>query len=81
VERSRLRKKLPSTAKVGQDRKAGLAGWIRTTWLPNTLRLPQELREQFIDTLANRYLREMSLTREGKASVAMMRLEVEAIKK
>ena len=37
--------------------------------------------KQFIDTLANRYLREMSLTREGKASVAMMRLEVEAIKK
>lgn len=67
--------------KVGQDRKAGLAGWIRTTWLPNTLRLPEKLRVQFIDTLADRYLREMPLTREGKASVAAMRLEAEAIKK
>ena len=34
----------------------GLAGWVRTTWLPFTDRLPVELRPRFVDLIVNRYL-------------------------
>ena len=35
----------------------GLAGWIRTTWLPYINRLPQAQRELFIQALCDEYLR------------------------
>ena len=34
----------------------GLAGWVRTTWLPFTDRLPVELRPKFVQEIVNRYL-------------------------
>ncbi len=36
----------------------GLAGWIRTTWLPFTEKLPVELRAKFVEVIVNRYLEE-----------------------
>jgi trans-aconitate 2-methyltransferase len=58
----------------------GLAGWIRTTWLPYTERLPTELREQFIEQIVTTYLKQHALDGAGVAHVRMVRLEVEASK-
>jgi trans-aconitate 2-methyltransferase len=58
----------------------GLAGWIRTTWLPYTERLPVELRDGFIAEVVDTYLERHPLDAEGNAHVAMVRLEVEASK-
>jgi trans-aconitate methyltransferase len=61
--------------------KSGLAGWIRTTWLPYTQRIPEEQRETFIEEVAANYLAKVPLDAEGKAHVAMVMIEVEAEKK
>jgi trans-aconitate methyltransferase len=57
----------------------GLAGWIRTTWLPYTERVPQERREAFIAQVADNYLQNRPIDGQGIAHVQMMRLEVEAV--
>ncbi len=58
----------------------GLAGWVRTTWLPYTERLPIELRDEFVNEIANRYIGTHALDAEGYVHMAMVRLEVEATK-
>ncbi len=60
--------------------KEGLAGWIRTTWLPITERVPASLRDKFIDEIAERYIAAYPLDAEGTAHIKMMRLEVQATK-
>jgi trans-aconitate 2-methyltransferase len=56
----------------------GLAGWIRTTWLPYTERLPNKLRNRFIEEIVDAYLDKHPLDETGVAHVRMVRLEVEA---
>lgn len=63
-----------------QDGAGGLAGWIRTTWLPYTQRVPEALREQFIAEIVDEYVRAHPPDGEGLVHVRMMRLEVEAVK-
>ena len=58
----------------------GLEGWIRTTWLPYTDRVPLEKRDDFIHTIAERYLAQVPLDAEGIAHVAMVRIEAAAVK-
>ncbi len=58
----------------------GLAGWIRTTWLPFTERVPKEQRDEFINELVKEYVGQFPLDANGKAHVAMIRLEVVATK-
>ncbi len=60
--------------------KDGLAGWIRTTWLPFTERLPVEFRELFISEIADRYITAYPPDASGTIHVKMMRLQVQAIK-
>jgi trans-aconitate 2-methyltransferase len=60
--------------------KAGLAGWLRTTWLPYTQRLPEEKRSAFIDTLVETYTAVNPVDDQGSVHVSMVRLEVEAVK-
>jgi trans-aconitate 2-methyltransferase len=62
---------------VHEGRK-GLAGWIRTTWLPFTQRIPEELCEQFIDELVDGYVRRYPPDEKGLVHVNAIRLEVEA---
>ena len=62
-------------AHQGQE---GLAGWIRTTLLPYTQRVPEADRERFVSELADWYLERHPVDGNGLAHVAMMRLEVEA---
>jgi len=57
-----------------------LAGWIRTTGLPYTQRVPQQWREDFIDELVACYLRLYPRTAAGTIQVQVVRLEVEARK-
>lgn len=56
----------------------GLAGWIRTTWMPYTERVPAERRESFISEVIGAYLKKHPLDDQGMVHVKMVRLEVEA---
>ena len=58
-----------------------LKGWIRTTWLPYTERVPEEERESFIDIVSKKYIERCSANSKGIINVQMIRLEVEAVKK
>ena len=60
--------------------KSGLEGWIRTTWLPYTERVPTEKRDKFIEAISTRYIERMPIDSNGKVHVAMLRIEVEAEK-
>ena len=64
---------------MAQQGPGGLAGWIRTTWMPYTHRLPEEHREAFIFEAVDDYLHERPLDELGRSHVHMVRLEVEAI--
>jgi len=64
-----------------QENKQGLASWIRTTWLPYTQAVPEDLREAFIDELAERYIQQNPVQSDGMVHVNMVRLEVDAYKK
>jgi trans-aconitate 2-methyltransferase len=57
-----------------------LAGWIRTTWLPFTERVPTQLRESFVNEIAKRYIEAYPLDSLGLAHVKIIRLEVQASK-
>jgi trans-aconitate 2-methyltransferase len=63
-----------------QKNKQGLASWIRTTWLPYTQAVPELLREEFIDELAETYVERNPAWDDGMIHVHMVRLEVEAYK-
>ena len=58
----------------------GLAGWIRTTWLPYINRIPQAQREGFIQALCDEYLRRHPPDDARQIHVPMVRLEVEAVR-
>jgi trans-aconitate 2-methyltransferase len=57
-----------------------LAGWIRTTWLPYTERVPTDLRSAFIDEIVDRYVASHPPDASGRIHLRMVRLEVEALK-
>jgi len=56
-----------------------LKGWFRTTWFPYTDRLPRTERECFIEEIIDTYLTAYPPDSEGATTVAMVRLEVEAV--
>lgn len=58
--------------------KEGLSGFIRSTWLPYTLRIPEDLRSEFIDSFVDEYLKLNPADKEGVVHIGMVRLEVEA---
>ena len=60
--------------------KDGLAGWIRTTWMPFTRCVPEDKRDDFIAQFVNLYLQKNPLDSQGIAHVSMVRLEVDAYK-
>jgi trans-aconitate methyltransferase len=60
--------------------KEGLAGWIRTTWLPFTERVPADLRDTFVNEIAERYLAAYPAEASGIIHAKMIRLEVQATK-
>jgi len=56
----------------------GLMGFLASTWLPYTERLPPRLRSDFLGEVASRYLQLYPLDREGRSHVRMVRLQVHA---
>ena len=61
----------------GRDR---FAAWFRTTWLPYTQRVPEDLREEFTAGVVDRYLAKHPPDAEGRVRVRMVRLEIDAVK-
>lgn len=57
-----------------------LSGWIRTTWLPYTNKIPETMRQEFIEDIMDKYIEKHPLNGEGLIHIKMVRLEVEAIK-
>jgi trans-aconitate methyltransferase len=60
--------------------RAGLEGWVRTTWLPYTQRVPSQRRDEFVVRLVDRYLERHPPDERGVIHVHMVRLEVEAVR-
>jgi len=58
----------------------GFTAWVRTTWLPYTQRVPEDLREEFIAAVADRYLAKHPPDAEGRVHVRMVRLEIDAVR-
>ena len=57
--------------------RAGLQGFIRTTWLPITEQVPEELRSQLVWEISERHLKNHPL-RDDLARINMPVLLVEA---
>ena len=57
------------------------ATWLRTTWLPFVQRVPENLREEFISAVTQRYLAKHPPAVKNKILVRMVRLEIEAVKR
>lgn len=55
-------------------------GWLRSTWLPYLERIPEKLREEFIDVVTSKYLERNPPDNEGKINTGMQRLEFVATK-
>jgi trans-aconitate 2-methyltransferase len=58
----------------------GFATWLRTTWIPYIQRVPENLREEFIAAVTQRYVAKHPADADGKVYVKMVRLEIDAIK-
>jgi trans-aconitate methyltransferase len=58
----------------------GFATWLHTTWIPYVQRVPENLREEFITAVTQRYAAKHPPDAEGKIHVRMVRLEIEAVK-
>ena len=60
--------------------RAAFEGWVRTTWLPYTQRVPENKRKGFLAQFADSYIASNGADPEGAVHVKMVRLEVEALK-
>jgi len=58
--------------------KEGLSAWIRTTWMPYTQRVPEDMRGRLVDEIADEYLGRHPPDEQGLVHLKMARLEVEA---
>lgn len=56
----------------------GFAGWLRTTWMPYTQRVPEDTREEFISSIVDRYVARHRVDSKGLVHVRMIRLEIDA---
>ncbi len=58
----------------------GLAGWIRTTWFPFTSGIPDDLVDDFVTQLVDRYITRFPIDANGAVHVRMVRLEAHLVK-
>jgi trans-aconitate methyltransferase len=56
------------------------AGWLRTTWMPYTHRVPEPRRAAFLSAVVDRYLSAHPPDRGGVVTVRMVRLELDAVR-
>lgn len=64
-----------------QDGEEGFAGWMRTTWMPVTGRLPEGLRERFMAEVFREYAGRHPPDSRGGIHIPVARLEAEAEKR
>jgi trans-aconitate 2-methyltransferase len=64
-----------------QKGREGLVSWFKSTWLPYTEMIPEDLQDDFISKVVDRYIQSHPLDDEGNVHIRMVRLEVEAEKK
>jgi hypothetical protein len=64
---------------MAQNSKERFAGWIRTTWLPCTQRIPAQLRTAFISEVFESYVERFPIDTAGHIHIRMNRLEVEGV--
>jgi trans-aconitate 2-methyltransferase len=62
------------------DGAEGFATWLRTTWIPYVQRAPEDLREEFIAAVTQRYIAKHPQDAHEKVHVKMVRLEIDAVK-
>ena len=62
------------------DGAEGFAIWLRVTWLPYVQRVPENVREEFIAAITQRYIAKHPPDNGNKIHVRMMRLEIDAVK-
>jgi trans-aconitate 2-methyltransferase len=62
------------------DGEDGFAAWLRTTWIPYVQRVPENMREEFIAAVTQRYVAKHPPDKFGQVHVRMVRLEIDAIK-
>jgi trans-aconitate 2-methyltransferase len=62
------------------DDAEGFAIWLRTTWIPYVQRVPEDLREEFIAAVTERYVAKHPPDKSGLVHVRMVRLEIDAVK-
>jgi trans-aconitate methyltransferase len=55
-------------------------GWFRTTWLPYIERVPQKMRERFVDQVVQTYTETFPPDEDGRIHTPMQRLEYIALK-
>lgn len=60
--------------------KEGFKGFVRTTWLPLTTSVPEDLHQELIDELADIYVEFNPPDSDGYVYMPMVKLEVEATK-
>lgn len=58
----------------------GFATWLRTTWIPYVQRVPEDVREEFINAVTERYVAKHPPDNSGQIHVRMVRLEIDAVK-
>jgi trans-aconitate methyltransferase len=58
----------------------GFAAWLRTTWIPYVQRIPENLREEFIAAVTERYVTKHPPDDKYRIHVRMVRLEIDAMK-
>ncbi len=58
----------------------GLKNWIRLAFSPYTAKIPEDRKSEFIDEIAENYLRKYQLDEHGICRIPMKRLVVEASK-
>ena len=58
----------------------GFATWLRTTLIPYVQRVPENLREEFISAVTQRYVAKHPPDKSGQVHVRMVRLEIDAVK-
>ncbi len=66
------------TKRMEHPGRAGLAGWLRTAWMPYVHRVRPSERADFIRESVEAYVSRFGLDAEGVIHVEMVRLEVEA---
>ena len=64
---------------IAYDGAEDFAAWLRTTWIPYVQRVPENLREEFIEAVTQRYVAKHPPDANGKIHVRMVRLEIDAV--